>query len=128
MRWKEWVSGRRYVVARFQAHPEARPGPLATIAHSFSDTSTAEHIAQAIEQDWPAVPTQCREAYDEILFRAVSPGGTSLASDRDFIAADTADEIIAQGGLGKFTLVECPGNSQGRGNADADECPGHSQR
>ena len=70
VRWKEWVSGRRYVVARFQAHPEARPGPLATIAHSFSDTSTAEHIAQAIEQDWPAVPTQCREAYDEILFRA----------------------------------------------------------
>ena len=27
---------------------------------------------------------------DEILFRAVSPGGTSLASDADFIAAETA--------------------------------------
>ena len=28
---------------------------------------------------------------DEILFRAVSPGGTSLASDADFIAGQTAD-------------------------------------
>ena len=45
-------------------------------------------------------PTTFKE--DEILFRAVSPGGTSLASDRDFIAAETADEVIAQGGLGKL--------------------------
>jgi zinc protease len=37
---------------------------------------------------------------DEILFQAVSPGGTSLASDQDFVAAETADEVIAQGGLG----------------------------
>ena len=37
---------------------------------------------------------------DEILFRAVSPGGTSLASDQDFVAAETADQVIAQGGLG----------------------------
>ena len=34
-------------------------------------------------------PTTFKE--DEILFRAVSPGGTSLASDRDFIPAETAD-------------------------------------
>ena len=33
---------------------------------------------------------------DEILFRAFSPGGTSLAADADFIAAETADEIVAQ--------------------------------
>ena len=43
---------------------------------------------------------------DEILFRAVSPGGTSLASDRDFIAASTADQVIAQGGLGDFNLID----------------------
>jgi zinc protease len=40
---------------------------------------------------------------DEILFRAVSPGGTSLASDQDFIAAETADSIIERSGLGKLT-------------------------
>ena len=49
-------------------------------------------------------PTAFRE--DEILFRAVSPGGTSLASDEDFIAADTAATVIAQGGLGEHRLVD----------------------
>jgi zinc protease len=49
-------------------------------------------------------PTTFKE--DEILFRAVSPGGTSLASDRDFIAAETADEVIAQGGLGKLRSLD----------------------
>ena len=49
-------------------------------------------------------PTTFRE--DEILFRAVSPGGTSLASDEDFIAADTAATVIAQGGLGEHRLVD----------------------
>jgi zinc protease len=43
---------------------------------------------------------------DEILFRAVSPGGTSLASDEDFVPADTADAVIAQGGLGGLRLVD----------------------
>jgi zinc protease len=43
---------------------------------------------------------------DEILFRAVSPGGTSLASDQDFIPADTADSVIAQGGLGALSRLD----------------------
>jgi len=43
---------------------------------------------------------------DEILFRAVSPGGTSLASDEDFIPAETADTVVAQGGLGGLRLVD----------------------
>jgi zinc protease len=43
---------------------------------------------------------------DEILFRAVSAGGTSLASDADFIAADTADAVIAQGGLGSLSRLD----------------------
>jgi zinc protease len=40
---------------------------------------------------------------DEIVFRAVSPGGTSLASDEDFIPAETADAVVSQGGLGSFS-------------------------
>jgi zinc protease len=43
---------------------------------------------------------------DEILFRAVSPGGTSLASDADFIAAQTAAMVIAQGGLGGLSRID----------------------
>ncbi|HEX5109661.1 MAG TPA: insulinase family protein [Vicinamibacterales bacterium] len=46
------------------------------------------------------MPTTFKQ--DEILFRAVSPGGTSLASDQDFVAAETADEVIGRGGLGKL--------------------------
>jgi len=49
-------------------------------------------------------PTTFRQ--DEILFRAVSPGGLSLASDEDFISAETADTVIAQGGLGTFNRID----------------------
>jgi zinc protease len=40
---------------------------------------------------------------DEIVFRAISPGGTSLASDQDFIAAETATAVIGRSGLGTLT-------------------------
>ncbi len=43
---------------------------------------------------------------DEILFRATSPGGTSLASDADYIPASTATQVISAGGLGKFNVIE----------------------
>ena len=43
---------------------------------------------------------------DEILVRAFSPGGTSLAADRDFVAAETADQVVAQGGLGALTAID----------------------
>jgi zinc protease len=43
---------------------------------------------------------------DEILFRAASPGGTSLASDDDLVAADTASEVVAAGGLGNLGIID----------------------
>jgi zinc protease len=43
---------------------------------------------------------------DEIVFRAMSPGGTSLANDKDFIPASTASQVVASGGLGKFNAIE----------------------
>jgi zinc protease len=49
-------------------------------------------------------PTTFKE--DEILVRATSPGGTSLASDQDYIPASTATQVIAAGGLGKFSVVD----------------------
>ena len=49
-------------------------------------------------------PTQFKE--DEILFRASSPGGTSLASDEDYIAASTAGMVVSAAGVGSFDLVE----------------------
>ena len=43
---------------------------------------------------------------DEILFRATSPGGTSLASDKDYIPASSAAQVITSGGLGKFNAID----------------------
>jgi zinc protease len=43
---------------------------------------------------------------DEILFRASSPGGTSLASDKDYIPASTATQVISAGGVGKFDSID----------------------
>jgi zinc protease len=39
---------------------------------------------------------------DEILFRAFSPGGLSMASDQDFVPAETAVSVIGRSGLGKL--------------------------
>jgi zinc protease len=43
---------------------------------------------------------------DEVVFRAISPGGTSLASDAEYIPAETADAVVAQGGLGDFSRID----------------------
>ena len=42
---------------------------------------------------------------DQILFTASASGGTSLASDADFFAARTADDVIPAGGVGKLSDV-----------------------
>ena len=49
-------------------------------------------------------PTTFRE--DEVLFRATSPGGTSLASNEDYIPARTAAQLVGAGGVGKFSALE----------------------
>ena len=43
---------------------------------------------------------------DEILFRATAPGGTSLASDADYIPAQFAAQLVAVGGLGTFSATD----------------------
>lgn len=49
-------------------------------------------------------PTTFKE--DEILMRATSPGGTSLAADKDYIPASTATQVINAGGVGKFNSID----------------------
>jgi zinc protease len=48
-------------------------------------------------------PTKLKE--DQILFRATAPGGTSLASDADFIPARVADDVVNASGVGRFSDV-----------------------
>jgi zinc protease len=43
---------------------------------------------------------------DEILFRATSPGGTSLVSDAEYIPASTATQVINSGGIAKFSAID----------------------
>lgn len=65
-RWRQWLRGRRYRVTRFSD----RTTPLIVIAHSFRDAAMARLFARVIERDWTSVPAACREAYDDILFKA----------------------------------------------------------
>jgi zinc protease len=48
-------------------------------------------------------PTTLRE--DQILFQAFAPGGTSLASDAEFVPARVADEVVPAGGVGGLSGV-----------------------
>ncbi|MEO8482843.1 MAG: insulinase family protein [Acidobacteriota bacterium] len=43
---------------------------------------------------------------DEVVFRAFSYGGSSQASDADFIPATTAAQVVANGGLGSLSSID----------------------
>ncbi len=43
---------------------------------------------------------------DEILFTSFSPGGHSLSSDENYMAASTATSAVMESGLGKFNQIE----------------------
>ncbi|UCC73010.1 MAG: insulinase family protein [Gemmatimonadota bacterium] len=49
-------------------------------------------------------PTDFKD--DEILFNGSSPGGISLASDDQYVAATTAATVVSLGGVGEFSLVD----------------------
>jgi zinc protease len=49
-------------------------------------------------------PTTFKE--DEVVFRAFSPGGTSLVGDDDLVWAESAAPIIVNSGLGPFSRIE----------------------
>jgi hypothetical protein len=78
VRWFDALCGRKHRITRFAGLSEVSPEPLAdplvVVAHraygSFGDAWAARQIALAIEQDWAAAPSHCREAFEEILFRA----------------------------------------------------------
>jgi hypothetical protein len=65
-RWLEVIARRRYRLAAF---PD-RPLPVVVIAHRGRYPARIEQVAHAIEHDWADTPSQCRDAYDEILRQA----------------------------------------------------------
>src|SRR5678815_2640887 len=82
--------------------PLPAPGAIATTATNEAAGITEWRLSNGVRV--VLKPTTYKQ--DEILFRAVSPGGTSLASDQDFIPAETADAVIAQGGLGALSRID----------------------
>ncbi len=49
-------------------------------------------------------PTDFKD--DEVLFGAYAFGGTSLASNPDYMSASLASQVIARGGLGDFSAID----------------------
>lgn len=43
---------------------------------------------------------------DQVLMRAFSPGGYSLAADSILIAAETAEDLVRESGLGQFSNIQ----------------------
>jgi zinc protease len=82
--------------------PLPSPGSIATTSTNEKLGITEWRLSNGVRV--VLKPTNFKE--DEIVFRAVSPGGTSVAPDHDFLAADTADAVIAQGGLGKLNSID----------------------
>ena len=82
---------------------EKPPTPGAIVSTSTHDIGVTEwHLANGATV--VLKPTTYKE--DEIVFRATAPGGTSLASDADFVAAQTAAPVVSAGGLGKYSAVD----------------------
>jgi zinc protease len=91
--------------------PLPKPGKVAKETTKSPGTGTGAGAATGITE-WTLSngvrvvlqPTTFKQ--DEILFNAFSPGGTSLASDKDFVPAETADQVVAQGGLGTLNSID----------------------
>jgi zinc protease len=49
-------------------------------------------------------PTDFKD--DEVLVRAISPGGTSLAPDRNWLSAEMASSVVSMSGAGAFSAVD----------------------
>ena len=77
-------------------HPPAKGGIVKTVQKGTVTEWTLSNGATVA-----LLPTTLKA--DQILFRATAPGGTSVASDADFPAAEAADDLIPAGGAGTFS-------------------------
>jgi len=86
--------------------------PLVEYEPEFGDIVEERTIEEVGVTEWELSngvrvvlkPTDFKE--DQILMEALSPGGTSLSSDEDYVPASTATQVIASGGLGAFSAIE----------------------
>ena len=83
------------------AHP---PMPGAVVRETRIDTFGVTEWTLTNGVEVVMKPTDFKN--DEVLFTAFSPGGHSLASDENYIAASTATAAVMEGGLGAFSQIE----------------------
>ncbi len=83
---------------------DATPTPGAVTKTSTKDTVgiTEWELSNGVKV--VLKPTTFKD--DEIVFRGTSLGGSSVASDADFVAASTASGVIAAGGVGKLSGLD----------------------
>ena len=79
------------------------PPPRGTIVKTTTRTDGVTEWILSNKATVVLKPTTLRA--DQILFRAVAPGGTSLASDAELIAARAADSVVPAGGVGRFNAL-----------------------
>ncbi len=98
------------VATELLAKNKLRPGKVtATKANAKLGTTTltlSNGVTVVIK------PTDFKN--DEILVRAVSKGGHSLASNADYYSAANASQIVAQSGVGEFTAADLSKTLKGR--------------
>ncbi len=86
--------------------------PLLATIPTGSAVTTTERLEEVDVTVWALEngvrvllkPTDFKD--DEILFRAYSPGGSSLLSDDDFATMFAAAQVVAQGGVGEFSVID----------------------
>ena len=110
----EWLE-RSYGVAKvarmtpYVARPDSQPllTELPTPGAVARTTSRGAGITEWELSNGARVvlmPTTFKE--DEILFTAISPGGTSLAPDDSIVPAQTAAQVVTSLGVGKFASAD----------------------
>ena len=89
-------------VARVNTAPllDRDPSPGSIVATSTNERAGLTEWTLSNGARVVLKPTDFRE--DQIVFSAVSPGGLSLASDEDLVPAQTAVQVVASMGFGRF--------------------------
>jgi zinc protease len=85
--------------------------PLMASIPPVAEIVSVETVAEVGVEAWELAngvtvilkPTDFQD--DQIMFVGLSPGGTSLAPDENYIPAATAARVIYEGGVGEFTFV-----------------------
>ena len=80
------------------------PEPKSIISQSFDDELGVTRWTLSNNVKVVVKPTDFKN--DQVIMSAYSPGGTSLASDANYIPASFATTFIVQSGLGEFGPIE----------------------